>query len=71
VPFVDHAMQHINDESCPFFNVGTQKPLWQGKEMCISSVGCGKVHPLLEPPSWQPSHKIKQLEKSNIFKWDW
>jgi hypothetical protein len=49
MPFVDHAMQHIGDESRLFFNVGTQKPLWQGKEMCISSVGCGKVHPLLEP----------------------
>jgi hypothetical protein len=40
MPFTDHAMQHIDDESRPFFNVGTQKPLWQGKEMCISSVGC-------------------------------
>jgi len=42
MPFVDHAMQHIGDESRSFFNVGTQKPLWQGKEMCISSVGCVK-----------------------------
>jgi hypothetical protein len=68
VPFIDHAMQHISDESSLFFNVGTQKPLWQGKEMCISSVGCGKVHPLLEPQSSRPSHKIKQLDKSYLFK---
>ncbi len=67
MPFANHAMQHIDDESCPFFNVGTQKPLWQGKEMCISNVGCGKVHLLLE----LPSHKIKQLKISYIFKWDW
>ncbi len=68
MPFVDHAMQHISDESRSFFNVGTQKPLWQGKEMCISSVGCGKVHPLLELLLLWPSHKIKQLEKSNLLK---
>jgi len=40
MPFADHAMQHIDDESRLFCNVNTQKPLWQRKEMCISNVGC-------------------------------
>lgn len=43
MPFVDHAMQHIDDESRSFFNVGTQKPLWQGKEMHPLNANCSKI----------------------------
>jgi hypothetical protein len=49
---------------------GNQKPIWQKEKTHLSSVNNGKGLPLLELPlSWSP-HKMKQLKKQNLLKWD-
>jgi len=52
---------------CLFVSVSTQKSQWQEEKMYLSNANCDKK--ISSPES--PPHKMKQLERPNLFRWDW
>lgn len=43
MPFANHVMlARINEDSYPFVDVGTPKPLWQEEKTNLLGANCGK-----------------------------
>jgi hypothetical protein len=43
-------MLHIDEKSCLFVGVGTQKSQWQEEKCILLNANCDKILPLLESP---------------------